>query len=133
MWQAHIILINEIYLSDCMAFGFLVDPSQQKYQLAGPQAEVVVPRTPISSDLSVASPPVKRVNRRAPTQTPSRSEGSDERAAGRQLELLAEAYATRRKEETKHAQSRKDALDEAISEAKQIDGLVSDSLSSTFS
>ena len=123
--------MNEIYPSDCMSFGFLLDPSQQMYQLAGQREVVVVPQTPISPGLSPASPAIKRAKRRAPTQTPPRSEGSDERAAGQQLELLAEAYENRQKEVAKRGLSRKDALDQAILEAREVEGLVSDSLQGT--
>ena len=63
-----------------------------------------------------------------PFVTPSQTEGSDELAAARQLEVAAQKATI---EQANHARAAnadakpKDALDEAIAEAKEVEGLVS--------
>ena len=66
--------------------------------------------------------------KRQPIVTPSQTEGSDELAAARQLEEAAQKAAIERAELARAANADgkpKDALDEAIAEAKEVEGLVS--------
>jgi DNA polymerase IV len=119
-----VVLVNEIYLSDCMMYKYLVNPLHDRYQLDGQKSSAIIPQTPTSSESS--SLPLKNNGRKFPPQTPSRTEGSDELAANRQLELLAQQVSSRRAEEASHAArtSRpQDALDKAIEEAAEVEGL----------
>lgn len=80
------------------------------------------------TDSPVGSLPLKPDKLKGPPQSPSRTEGSDQSSANRHLELLAKQYAAKRAEEAAYVAKRdapEDALDDAIREAKEVEGLVS--------
>ncbi|MCJ1388601.1 hypothetical protein MMC18_001448 [Xylographa bjoerkii] len=125
-----IILVNEHYPPDCMIYKFLVNPAQQRYQLEGQQRAIKASETPTSTESSLQSLQLKPEKSRVPLKTPSRTEGSDETAAIRQIEILARHQALRQAEELERLPQTdrpKDALDELIEEAKAIEGLPLDS------
>lgn len=129
--QADIILVNELYPSDCMIYKCLLNPHQTLYRLAGQQVANKAAQAPSSTDSSLVSLPLKPDKLKGPPQTPSRTEGSDQSSANRHLELLAKQYANKRAEEASRVIKRgapKDALDDAIREAKEVEGLVSGTL-----
>ncbi|MCJ1434004.1 hypothetical protein MMC27_003369 [Xylographa pallens] len=125
-----IILVNEHYPPDCMMYKFLVNPAQQRYQLEGQQLVIKAGETPISTESSLKSLQLKPEKSKALPKTPSRTEGSDETAAIRQIEILARDQALRRAEELTRLPQidrPKDALDKVIEEAKATEGLPLDS------
>lgn len=128
MLQASIILVNERYQIDCMIYRNLLNPRQAMYQLDGQQVTTKIPQTVTLTNSSSLVLPLKPDKLKGPPQTPSRSEGSDQSAANRELELQAKQYVDRRAQEASRAKQRdtpKDALDDAIREAKEVEGLVS--------
>ncbi|MCJ1385044.1 hypothetical protein MMC17_008162 [Xylographa soralifera] len=125
-----VVLVNEHYPPDCMMYKFLVNFTQQRYQLEGQQLALKAGETPPSTESSLKSLQLKPEKSKAPPKTPSRTEGSDETAAIRQLEILARDQALRRVEELARLPQTdrpKDALDEVMEEAKAIEGLSLDS------
>ena len=103
-------------------YKFLVNPTQQRYQLVGQQQGNKANETPISTESSLKSLQLKPARSKVPPKTPSRTEGSDETAAARKIENLARDQAQRRAEELAKLPKTigpKDAL------AKAIEGLVS--------
>ncbi|MCJ1243772.1 hypothetical protein MMC30_000969 [Trapelia coarctata] len=121
-----IILVNETYQSDCIGYKYLLNPHQAQYQLDGQAVATKVPQTPNSTNSSLVSLPLKPDKLKEPPQTPSRAEGSDQSSVNRELELLAKQYADKRAGEASRAAKRvapKDALDDAIREAKEVAGL----------
>ena len=109
-------------------YKFLVNPTQHRYQLEGQQRATTAHETPASTESSLKSLQLKPAKSKASPKTPSRTEGSDETAAFRQIEILARDQALRRAEELARQPQTdrpKDALDEVIEEAKAIEGIVS--------
>ena len=109
-------------------YKFLVNPAQKRYQLEGQLLAIKAGETSTSTESSLKSLQLKPEKSKALPKTPSRTEGSDETAATRQIEILAREQALRRAEELTRlpqADRPKDALDEVIEEAKAIEGLVS--------
>lgn len=128
MYQSGIVLVNERYPADCIIFRSLINPNQGRYQLEGQQEALQAQATPISTESSLLSLQLKPEKSKLPLKTPSRTEGSDEIAATRQLEVLVKEDADRRKEalrERPRTTIAMDALDDAIKEAKAVEGLVS--------
>ncbi|MCJ1400162.1 hypothetical protein MMC11_003366 [Xylographa trunciseda] len=125
-----IILVNEHYPPDCMMYKFLVNPAQQRYRLEGQQQAIKASETPASTESSLKSLQLKPEKSKAPPKTPSRTEGSDELAAIRQIEILARDQAQRRLDELARLPQTgkpKDPLDGVIEEAKALEGLPLDS------
>ena len=100
---------------------------QQTYFIDGQREAMSTAQTPTSTESSLVSLQLKSDKVRNPLKTPSRTEGSDEMAATRHLEVLAKEAAEMRAERSWHIPPRivpKSALDEAIEEAKAVEGLV---------
>jgi hypothetical protein len=118
-----------------MIYKHLLNPHQTLYRLAGQKENTEVAQTLMSAGSSVGSLPLKPDKLKGPPQSPSRTEGSDQSSANRQLELLAKQYAAKRAEEATYVAKQdapKDALDDAIREAKEVEGLVSGALNLTI-
>ena len=100
---------------------------QQTYFIDGQREAMSSAQTPTSTESSLVSLQLKPDKARDSLKTPSRTEGSDEMAATRHLEVLGEKAAEMRAERSWYIPPRiapKSALDEAIEEAKAVEGLV---------
>ena len=119
-------MVNERYPSDCIIFRYLVRPDQPQYLVAGYQQAMQAEQASASATSSAKSLPLKP-DKAGPFVTPSQTEGSDELAAARQLELAAQKTEAERAIHAgpSNTGNRKDALDEAILEAREVEGLVS--------
>ena len=115
-----------------MIFHDVVPPDQPQYRVAGHQpALATIDSAPISStDASLQLKPDKSEHARQP-QTPSRTDGSEQESLRQHLKE-AEARATEQERQiAKRAELKgitRDALDEAIEEARTVKDLVSRSL-----
>ena len=118
-------IVNEIYISDCITFNYLLNPLQERFRVEGHKQVLQDTETPTIIS-TVSSLPIKPdKHKKAPINTPSRTEGSDEVAAARQLEVLANEATESRARELQFLQcSSRGALDEAIEEAKVLKSLV---------
>ena len=93
--QAGVSLVNEQYPSDCIIFRYLVRPEQPQYTVAGHHEARAVEGASTSTATSAESLQLKPEKGQA-FVTPSQTEGSDESAAARQLELAAQKAAIER-------------------------------------
>ena len=121
------VLVNEKYPSDCIIFRYLVRPEQPQYAVAGHHETREAERASSSTKTSAQSLQLKP-EKAQPIVTPSQSEGSDELAAARQLEVAAQKAAIERAKHARaanaEAKPNNDALDEVIAAAKEVEGLV---------
>lgn len=128
--------MNEVYPSECISFRYMINPRQSHYQVDGYQETLAAERvasTPLSSNMSLAIKPARGELVRA-IQTPSRTEGSDQ-GSGTQELLEAQVTITASREPleaevptaviSRFVSRTKDALDEAIEEARLVKDLVS--------
>ncbi len=130
-FQANVTIVNELYPAECIMFRFLIDASQSHYQVEG-YKEALAAEHSVSSKApsSVGSLPLKPDKGAfvKPPQTPSRTEESiTEPPASKEL-VLSGVSSTDHEEVAAATISRegpKDALDEAIEEAKAVKHLVS--------
>lgn len=128
--------MNEVYPSECISFRYMINPRQSHYQVDGCQETLAAERvasTALSSNTSLAIKPAKGELVR-PVQTPSRTEGSDSGSGTRELfEAQVTIMASREPLEagfpaaviSGSVSRTKDALDEAIEEARLVKDLVS--------
>ncbi|MCJ1311463.1 hypothetical protein MMC25_005134 [Agyrium rufum] len=118
---ANIVLVNEIYPSDCISFRFLLPPENPKYKLFGQTTEVAgTPVAPVP-DSSNDSSLVLKPDARHPVQTPSRTEGSHEVGISRVIDTIAKERTLHEQREKRHWQDRdspQGSLEEAIEQVK---------------
>ncbi len=120
-------LVNEDYPADCIKYRFVVNPNQVLYHVKGHQQALrsYQPSTPApSSDTSLS---LKRSRREIiqQAQTPSRTEESEHDPSG-QRHASEEAHVDSQITEATHNKLNKDdrdALDEAIEEARAVKDL----------
>lgn len=78
--QPNVILVNEVYPTDCLIFKALINADQPEYRVPGHDDALIVQRSP-----TPAVPPEKSLQLKPekghflpPQQTPSRTEGSEQ-------------------------------------------------------
>ncbi|KAL9094292.1 MAG: hypothetical protein Q9165_003432 [Trypethelium subeluteriae] len=133
-WQAGVILVDELYPADCIAYRFLVDPNQFQYRIQGQPDETLknpchltdLPSTDSSLQLK---PPRKDALRQEP-RSPSRTEDSnsipqvEHQTITQDYQLDAkELVAEFDKPTSSSALGRRDSFDEVIREAKSLEHL----------
>ena len=120
--------MNEVYPSDCLTYGFLVNPDQGYYKLDG-QEDIIRPQhSPTIASSSTSSLQVKLKNQEAkPPQSPSRTEESEPDTPDRTSDHGATSVIDQSASGKSPGVSPRlpDSLDEAIEEAKAIQDLVS--------
>lgn len=121
------VMVNEHYPAACIESGYMVSTERPKFRVRGlEELQTPAPEAPPPSTLSIPkSLELKPVNGKVLT-TPSVTEGSDERAAGRYLDEIAKERAEEERRQLETVKSTApDALEEAIQEAKATEFLVS--------
>lgn len=129
--KANVTIVNEGYPAECIMFRFLIDATQSHYQVKGYKealaAESSVSFATPSSVGSLLLKPDKGAFVKPP-QTPSRTESIEEQPAPEEL-AIPSMNSFNVQEEAANTQpprdGPRDALDEAIEEAKAIEYLVS--------
>lgn len=120
--------MKENYPADCMSYHDVVPPEQPQYRIEGHQpAPTNIKLAPMSSsDASLQLKPDRSTHAQQP-QTQSRTDGSEHESLRQHLRE-AEARATeQQRQAAKQAELKghvRDALDEAIEEAKTVRDLV---------
>ena len=138
--QPNIIIVNENYIPECMAYRDLVNPDQPQYHVKGQKEALKIdngpkesrntdePATVSSSNRSLVLKPDQRFPARGP-QTPFRTDGSEQESLRQHL-LEAEARAQENQRQIDQQALNKrtsDALDDAIAEVITVKNLVSPS------
>ena len=136
--QPNIVIVNEKYIPECMAYKDLVNPDQPQYHVKGHKEALKFdnghkeshntdePTTVSSSDRSLVLKSDQRFPARGP-QTPSRTDGSEQESLRQHLrEAEARAQENQRKINQQTLNKRtNDALDDAIAELTTVKNLVS--------
>lgn len=120
--------MNEVYPSDCIRYGFLVNPYQQFYRVSGHEiaADHPPPKAIISSNTSLELKPARSKGIPRYDSTPLQADESDPI-----LSNLTSNDATKdldnvpRRNTDDQSEYLRSALDDAIDEAKAIQDLVS--------
>lgn len=136
--QPNIIIVNEEYIPECMAYKDLVNPYQPQYHVIGHKETLKIddghqeshkthePATVSSSGRSLELKSDHRFPARGP-QTPSRTDGSEQESLRQHLrEVEARAQENQRQIDQQALKKRiNDDLDDAIAEVTTVKGLVS--------
>ena len=98
--QSNVILVNEVYPTDCLIFKALVNADQPQYRVPGHEDALIVQRSPTPAVFPETSLQLKPEKGRflPPQQAPSRTEGSEQTCWSRPPEDadLAKGYSIQR-------------------------------------
>lgn len=111
--QPKVILVNEVYPTDCLIFKALVSANQPRYRVPGHEDALIPQQSPtpaVSSETSLQLKPEKG-DPLPGQQTPSRTEGSEQVSLSRATEDATHAFP-------------QDDLDKAIEVAQATKNLV---------
>jgi hypothetical protein len=123
------VLVNEMYISDCIIFRCLVKSSQPHYRIAGHE-EALAPKpisTPALSTAPALQPKPDNGASLKLQQTPSRTEGSEGESLSQSFHGAVNPIGASGPGggSPRHSGYAENALDEAIGEAQAVKDLVS--------
>ena len=126
------ILVNEVYPSDCLTYRFLVNPNQRYYHVEGQEVARAAPNSSTSPASSETSLQVKSDTRKGvqPQQSSSKAEGSDQFSCSQSKDRIINPAIGQQLDKTLTVPPKpaENALDEAIEETKAVQDLVSRTL-----